>query len=1114
MGGSILRYRRVLTVLAALLATAVFSSASWAQTAVFTGRVTSAAGQPLGGASVGIPDLGVGGIADANGQYTFTIDLGGRTGRTANVVARFIGYKPKLLPVTLSAGRVQHDFALERDVLNLEEVIVTGTSEATSQKKATFSVGVVDNTQLKEVPAASALGGIEGKVAGASLVSSSGAPGQAPSIRLRSATSLTGREDPLYIIDGTIVRTDPGGQGLTLADINSEDIERIEIIKGAAASSLYGSDAANGVVQIFTKRGGSLAEGQTNFTFRNEYGQNYLPNVLEGNMHHNYAMNCDDDGNATTPMVACTEAELNDASVAKSFVNGADPGDPPTRTSDTDLIADNPYPAYYDQLRKIFKTGQFFTNYASVGQRRGSTNFNVSFQNQHDGGVVRYLNGFQRENFRLNVDQALTEKIDLGMGAFYGRSVAEQPDDLGFLFGLRFIEPNVQLDSIVADCNSDASDTTAAGAQIIETGCSYFGQFNPAIKQAPLSGNLNNPLYENTQRQTSNGRDRFTGTFKAIYRPLTWLTADANIGYDQASRNYKFYTPFGFANSAGVEGSGDIYHRDDSDRAYNTNLGLTSVRSFWNDQIRNTSKAAYLYEDQTNQSFAAQAYALTVRTVPEFGADDENNVITTGSNTDVTRAQNVFFISTFDIKDRYILDGLIRRDQSSLFGAHERTAIYHRLSAAWRVTEDYQIPGVDELKLRISHGTAGLRPTYEAQYETFNVLGGLPSPQNKGNADLRPAFSSETEYGFNASFLRNYSLEYSYSKKHTSDQIMKVPLAGKLLFQTQWQNAGTLDGSTHELSLGAVLLSKADYFWRLNITGDRTRQNITALSVPAFLVGPSDGTTTTQIFRIAAGQPFGVIYGNQWVRTQQQLQETIDAGKLGTTTVADYTLNEEGFYVPTANYHTIAEAPIKHWVCADGTVGCAAPTSTFQIGDVNPDFNMGFNTNAQWKGVSLNGTVSWVKGGNIYNLTRQWPFNELRDPVIDQSAKPNVDCTGTTDPAHCAYSTGKKPTTYYSTFYNNIDANDYFVEDGSYLRLRELALNYALPAKWVSRIPGADFRSARIGVVGRNLWTHTNYSGYDPDVTGPGGGNPFAYRVDYFTYPPYRTYTAMLELGF
>jgi len=859
MGGNSLPYRKLVTAAAAVLSIALFAGAARAQTAVFTGKVTSAAGQPLGGASVGIPDLGVGGIADASGNYTFTIDLGGRVGRTANVVARYIGYKPKRLPLTLAAGRVQHDFSLDKDVLNLEEVVVTGTSEATSQKKTAFSVGVVDNSQIKDVPAASPIGALQGKIPGASVITTSGQPGEAPAIRLRSATSLTGRQDPLIIVDGTISR-------LTLADINSEDIERIEVIKGAAASSLYGSDAANGVVQIFTKRGGNLAEGQTLFSFRNEYGQNKLPHSIPGNMHHNYKLLAD----------------------GKFDLTGG------SRSSEPDLIADNPYPVYYDQMGLVFRPSTFMTNYVSVGQRRGATNFNASFQNTDDSGVMAVLKGYTRQNFRLNVDQAMSDKVDLGMGAFYGRSFSDQDQANDTFFGLRFLEPNIKLDSIVTTCPSGSATC-----------------YNAVIKQPPLSGNVVNPLFVLSENDKSNGRDRFMGTFKATYRPLTWLTSEANVGYDEANRNYKSFTPPNYLNSSGGKSSGGLYARNDADRNYNTSLTLTSVRQF-GDMIRNTSKIAALYEDATNSYVDVNASALSIGKVPEFSAASKDATITPTSRTETIRAQNTFFVTTFDIKDRYILDGLVRRDESSLFGSKERTQVYHRVSGAWRVTEDFAIPGVDELKLRVSHGTAGLRPPFTAQYETFASSGGGIEPKLLGNENLKPAFSRETEYGFNLNFLTNYSLEYSFSQKRRTDQIIRVPLSAAAGFAEQWQNAGTLEGTTHELALGAVLLSKADYFWRVNITGDRTRQNIADLKVAPFLVGPDEGSGNTKIFRIAAGQPFGVIYGAKWIRTPAQLDETIRAGGL-TGTATDYQLNEEGYYVRSTAFHTINEKPLKAW---------------------------------------------------------------------------------------------------------------------------------------------------------------------------------------------------------
>ena len=1027
--------RRLLQLTGVTVALALHSGMAAAQTAVFSGRVTSL-GQPLGGATVGIPELGVGSVTGTDGRYNFTVDVTRARGRTLNVVARYIGYKPKTMAVTLAAGRTEKDFELEKDVLNLEQVVVTGVSDATSQKKTAFAVGVVDASQLKESPQASSpLAGLSGRVAGASVVTTSGQPGTPPAVRLRSATSLTGRQDPLVIVDGTISR-------LSLADINSEDIDRVEVIKGAAASSLYGSDAANGVIQIFTKRGANLAEGQLVLTVRNEYGQSRIGKKIGRNDSHEY--------------------QLNASGQFAYDANG-------NRIPEADRIADNRYPVYYDQQSQVFKPGTFLTNYVSVGQRRGTTNFAASFQNTKETGVLTQLTGFGRQNFRINLDQALSDKVDISTGAFYGRSHADQVDDSGLnmFFGMRFLEPNVRIDSITPQ-----------------------GLYNAVIKQPPLSGNVINPLYYLSQRETTNERDRFTGTFKLRYRPTTWLTADGNVNYDVSNQNYKDFEPLGYLNSSGAKSKGTLFQSGTSDRSYNTGMTVTAVKTTsW---FTNTTKAAWVYEDQNTNNFNVNASALTVPKVPEFGAaaQDPNNPIIPGSSTLPIRNQNYFVITTFDIKDRYIVDGLVRRDESSLFGSEQRGQTYQRFSAAWRVSEDLRIGGVDELKLRASYGTAGLRPVFDAQYEAFAITGGSPTKITLGNANLKPAFSKETEVGFNVNFLRDYTFEYTYSDKNTNDQILNVPVSSATGYRSQWINAGTLSGQTHEVAVGAVLASKADFFWRVNLAADRTRQRITDLKVAPFLVGPNAADANTRIFRIAEGERFGVIYGSRWIKTADQLATALSAGKHAGT-AADYQLNEEGFYVAKSAYRTASELPLKAYD-KDGN-------SLTAIGDVNPDFNLSLNSNTTWRSLSVSALLNWVKGGNIYNYTRQWPFNEQRDAVYDQAGKPAAE---------------RKPVSYYQAFYNNFDANEYFVEDGSFIRLRELAVNWQLPSSLVRSLRLANFTTARLGIVGRNLWTSTKYSGYDPDVSGPGGGNPFAYRVDYFTYPSYRTFTVMLELGY
>ena len=1023
-----IQIRRIIPI-AAIAILACAGTARAQQVAVFSGKVTSE-GRPLGGASVGIPTLGVGGVTSVDGRYNFTVDVAGKTGRSVDVIARFIGHKPKRLPIVLTVGRVDKDFDLAKDVLNLEQIVVTGVGDATSQKNTAFSVAVVDNTQLKDAPGISPLASLSGKVAGASVVTVSGQPGAAPAIRLRSPASISGRTDPLIIIDGTISR-------LSLADIASEDIERVEVIKGAAASSLYGSDAAIGVVQIFTKHGASLAEGQSSFTVRNEYGQNNLPRTLPNNNSHAYK-------------VDATGDFARDGSG--------------NRVLKDDQISDNSYLKTYDQLGQVFHPGTYATNYASFGQRRNENNFNVSFQNTKDGGVLNVLSGFSRQNFRVNIDQALSDKVDVSTGAFYGRSHADQGEDTGIFFGLRFLEPNIDL----LAPNKDGTP------------------YNAIIKQPPQSGNLNNPLYGLSQRQITNDRDRFTGTFKGRYRPLTWLTAEGNVNYDVSNQNYKNFRPLGFLSSAGAKDKGALFQQADNNRSYNTGLTLTSVRNWsW---LTNTSKVAYVYEDQTNAYVNVNSSALTVPNVTEFSAysPDPNTPVTPASRTEQLRSKNAFLVSTFEIKDRYIFDGVIRRDESSLFGSAQRAQIYHRLSAAYRVSQDFTIPGVDEFKLRASYGTAGLRPTFDAQYETLRISAGSPQKVTLGNPDLRPAFSTEKEIGFNLNFLSRFTVEYSYSDKLTKDQILQVPLSAAAGYQTQWQNAGTLAGNTHELAASVLLLSKNDLFWRVNMTGDRTRTRITALSVPPFLNGP-DGNT--QLFRVAPGEVFGTMYGERWIKTADQLATTIAAKKLSGV-ATDYVVNQEGYYVKATALGTPAERPLKAFL--------ASGSSLQTIGDVNPDFNASLNNTIQWKGFSVNTLFNWVKGGNIYNLTRQWPFNEERDPIFDQRGKAQAD---------------KKPVNYYKVFYNGINANDFFVEDGSYVRLRELSVNYALPASLVQTLRLGAVQAPRLGLVGRNLWTSTDYTGYDPDVSG-GAGKPFTYRVDNFSYPAYRSITAMLEFGF
>ena len=1077
-----------------LLLSAAFHEAA-AQSAVITGKVTGRQGEALGGAIVQIEELNLAVATTVSGTYALTVPADRTKGQTVTLHVRYVGYSPSSRQITLTPGTQSQDLELKFDPMTLDAVVVTGVAEATQAKNLTFAVGHVDASQLNQAPAVGALSALEGKVAGVRLIQGSGAPGSDPVIRLRGATAITSQSScntqpcpstnvpgPLVVVDGTITH-------YSLADISPQDIERVEVVKGAAASSLYGSNAADGVIQVFTKRGDRIPDGRLVVTVRNEYGQSFRPTQIPTAHAHPYltaaSAYTDASGNAVL------KGDFIDATGQLVGVGGVPSPKP-------DQIADVPYSAYphpvdFDVQGKLLTNGAYYTNYVSLGQRKGNTNYNVSFENTKQAGVMLLLKGYDRQNFRVNLDQALTPRLDLSAGGFFGKSnnnqVAQGPGSP--FFEATFLEPYVNLFAR----NPDGTPYAA-----------YIPHQQP---------NAANPLYVLANEQINTDRTRYSAYGKATYRLTDWLSLEGHYNYDFESSGYGDVRPKGFLSASGIATTGYLVKTDSGGREFNTGVTLTGVRNFrlGSLNVRNTTKAAYEYEDQTANNFTLTANAFTVVATPEFNAVDFSQ-LTPGSSNETIRSKNYYVVSGFNVNDRYLVDGLVRWDGSSLFGPLSRWQTYYRASGAYRLSQDIHINGIDELKLRASYGTAGLRPSFDAQYETYAVVGGIPAKHTLGNTALKPARSGEMELGTNIDFLGRFSLEYSYSRKETKDQIMLVPLSSASGYLNQWQNAGTLLGKTHELSLSVLLADRPDLSWRVGVAADRTRQTITQLNTAPFLVGPGGyggNADVTQDFRIAAGETFGVFYGARIVRSFAQLcdnpaiQAAAGATPCLTYAAANYTINEDGYAVATSTYHTANEAFITY-VDPKGN-------KIVKIGDVNPDFNASFTTNVRYKGFSAYALVDWVQGGNIYNGTRQWAFGTgLVDRIYDQSGKPAVNCTGSPDPTHCPYSTGKKSSAYYGALYNGINPIDFFVENGTYVKIKELNVSYSFTGSQLQRF-GLGINGLRVGVIGRNLFTFTKYSGYDPEVAGL-TGDAFSFRWDGFSYPNFRTFTGFMEIEF
>jgi len=1043
------------------------ASPLWSQGAVITGRVTTEQGDPLGGASVVVANSNFGAATTANGVYTITIAPDGVRGQEVVLTARYIGRKPVNRTITLSPGSQEQNFQLAPDPLRLEEVVVTGVGAAMARAKLPFAAGSVDKEQLQEVPGSSALVALQGKVAAVRLLPTSSQPGGEVSIRLRGATSIGGRQDPLYIVDGVIT---PFG----LADIAPEDVERVEVIKGAAASSLYGSNAANGVVQVFTDRGSSLPDGTLRVTSRVEGGVNNMPNRMQ--FSHSHAWEIDANGD---------------------YILNANGG----RIVEPDQIADNPFKTYYDLWDNLVQPGKFWSGYVSIGQRRGNTNFNVSAQNTRNEGVIFSLGGYTRQNFRLNLDQQLRSNVDASFSAFYGTSTNGRAAEGqgGPFFGPMFLQPDI-----------DMTATCPAGSPSGAAGTPYC----PVI---PLSGDVANdfnPMYELANRKIQQDRNRFSGSGRLRWRLNDWLSAEGSFAYDQESADSSDEQPFGFRNSSGSKQAGYLLRVTKNDWQYNTGATLTGVRRFGS--LTNTTKLGTSFESQRNRRIGTLANALVVERVPEFAGADQSQIIA-GSLDERYRTQNYFAITTFDIRDRYILDGLVRRDGSSLFGPENRWTTYYRVSGKWRVTQDVSIPVLEEWGLRASYGTAGLRPNYADQYEILGVNASGFDFLVLGNPKLKPARSAELEVGTNIDFAGGrVHAEYSYSRKHTTDQLLLVDLPAVAGFRLgQWQNTGALRATTHEITLGARLITTPTTSVTLNIVGDRTRQVITEWNLPERLYSFEQ---MPQAFFLGQGSDLGVLYGNHWIRNVDELYDDPAKAALSGPGQAwspdSVMINEDGYVVRRSAYGTPNERAIKYTYCkrADAS-GCLETSQITRIGDANPDFNLSFNLRFSYRRFVVNGLLDWSYGGDLYNGTRQWPFQATRDRVQDQAGKPTNDatCGVVADPMP---SCPQKALPYYGVgFYNGLDPNDYFVEPGSYAKLKELSVNYTFATDQLRRIGLRGFHEVRLGFIARNLFTITKYSGLDPEVSGL-FGDPFQVRMDWFQYPQFRTFSTTVEISF
>ena len=1089
-----------------LLALAFAAGSAFAQAGRIEGTVHSAVtGNPLPNAQVTVVGRTLSATSDERGFYRISDVPPG----TYSIRGAMVGYSPiTVTNVVVSAGQpVTANIEMSPAVVSLEEVVVTGTIGATKKADLPFTVASVKSEDIP-VPQDNALTSLQGKVAGALVVSGTGRPGGAPTILLRGATAIdaSGRsQEPLYVVDGVIL-------GSGMVDLSSLDIESVEIVKGAAAASLYGSRAASGVVQIKTRRGESLAEDQVNFTVRSEYGANQLPAKFDLALHHQFKLSGDQfvekDGSLCSWLECATSPVLAGQGITGV---GAD-----TSATQWNTYQDVAWPGQtYDQVARFFNGGNIAQQYVAAEGRSGNTNFHASWTNLRQKGVMMGQNGETRNNFRINVDQSVGTTFGIGASAFY--SYDKQDANNGPLFDLTRMPAGVDLLSL-NKCPATGTCKPWQKPRMIPSPSnpdSLIQDPNDVwVQPDPFNNESPNPLYSSLNADNFAYRGRFLGSASARFTPFSWVTFDASASYDRLDykrqnyvfKGYKTTTPSVNTNQ------GNLLRRNELTTAFNASADMTLTHTFGD--LATRTQFRYLSEYDDYDWTQANGSQFAVADVPTLDNLDPNK-ISAGSGVQPVRADGYFAITNLIYKDRYIVDALVRNDGSSLFGPDARRQWYFRLAGAWRLAQDLKIRGLDELKLRAAYGTAGGRPNFAAQYETYSVSSGQVSPVTLGNKNLKPELSKEVELGTDILIAGRIGLTVDYSNRQTSDQLLQVPLPAYAGFTSQWQNAGTLSGHTWEATLDVGLVQSRNVNWSAKVLFDRTRSQITDLSVPPFTYGIPAQQGLEAIFYARKGEDVGTFYGFKYA--------TSCADLLGALPCDQFAVNNDGLLVwvgsggslsnpqwgtsgPTFGFKGQRRAlmwgsPIVGW----GLDRFTGDTTNFlPIGKTTPDFHLGVSNTQRVKGLTVYGLLEWTQGISVYNLPQQWSIFKTYAGIMDQSGVPAND---------------QKPIGYYNQLYGLVGLVpvNFFVQDGSFAKVREVSLTYRFDQ---DQLAGIGFLRAfdglSISVIGRNLLTFTPYNGYDPETGYNGGdtGSAAIARADGYQYPNFRTFSAAIQVNF
>ena len=1116
-----------------LLASGLLQQAQ-AQGRTITGKVTDRnTSEGLPGVTVvvkGKPTIGT--STNADGSFS----LAGVPESAQTLVMSYVGFSSQEVSIV---GNSEVAVALGADSRQLNEVVVTALGLTANRDQLGTAQATVQGTALVRSGETSVITGLSGKTPGVIITRTSGDPGASANIQLRGASTILGNNQPLIVVDGIpISNTSVGNDGIVasnggagsnqtdgvvqasrLNDINPDDIASMEILKGAAASVVWGTRGANGVIVITTKRGRSAA-GSFNVSYRSTYSIDEVNRRVP--LQTKFGQGSQGLFSASPVAVRSWGDRIADRTGGQDayITSGADYQGYitfPDGTRRYNLASGTRAAPHggkrstdtFDHSQDMFNKGYSWDNVASISGGDERSNFYLSLGNTHTKGIALTNSDNDRTTLRLNASRQFTDKLRVAVNTTYARTKSnrvQQGSNLSgiFLGGLR----------TPADFSNAyyVGDYTDANGNIFPNVQSSYR--NPLGRPTASDGitrpGFDNPLWTINNVTNQTRVNRLLGSVEVSYDVLPWLNVLNRTGVDTYTDNRNEYFPIG----AGANPVGKLTVETIQETQVNNDL-IARATGQLNENITVVGTVGYNLNGRRSTQIGATANQFVNPFSPPQLANTPSANRTPYNLIVEQRTAGLYGIVDLGLFDQVFLNGTVRGEQASTFASGQtKTFVYPAASVAWQFTKLGTLAdksGLSFGKLRFSYGQVGVQPIpYLTRTTTpaadINIIadgwgttldaatygGGSVRSFTLGNANLKPERKTEYEAGLDARFLNNrLGLSASVYTNETRDVILTVPQTPTTGYTQYNDNAATIRNKGIELSLDGDVVKTDNFTFNIAPNFSLNRNKVASLTgaQSVFLTGFTGSES-----RAVQGYQMGALFGDRWARTED--------GKMQ--------LDANGF-------------PIK------GTPGV--------IGDPNPQWRGGLNLNFRYRALSLNVLLDHTHAADVWNGTRGALYSYGKHTDTDEETTVSAAQAATLqvfqiDAAGSAY---RRATTVATRYTPNADGSytfrgrlqdfgagqvaldegwyttglgngfngpaEQFVETVNWTRLREMTLNYSFNQPWVKS--ATHLSAIDLSVTGRNIYLWTNYSGIDPEtnLTGVTNGR----GLDYFNNPSTRS---------